>query len=183
MPWLRIDDTFVHHPKFEGWPPARRWAWMELMSYCARYSTGGRIPNDLSILPRSVSESLLNHAEIAGWIDRDSSGDRWVHDWPKYNPADPTKAQRQAKWRAKRNGRVDTNVDTEISTPTSTEPSTSRVGARARPVPYPSPKDLASLEGDLDHSEQTTETIELDNLEDHAIAELARLQHAAAKGT
>lgn len=148
MSWVRTDDSFCQHPKFEGWPPARRWAWLEVMHYCARYQTGGRIPNDLSLLPRFCTKSLVNAAEKSGWVDRDSDGDLWIHDWEKYNPTDPTKAERQAKWRAKRNGQVDVAVDKSPSTQPSTKPSTSR----AR---LPSPKNTSrSTEGsDLPVSE------------------------------
>lgn len=138
MSWLRTDDAFCHHPKFEGWSKTKRWDWLEVMHYCARYQTGGRIPNDLNLLPKSGTETLLTLAEKSGWIDRDSDGDRWIHDWKKYNPTDPTKAERQAKWRASRNGSVDSDVDSDVDKSTSTESSTSR--ARL-PSPTPTSKE------------------------------------------
>jgi hypothetical protein len=84
--WLRLDDGFTKHPKFEGWTPAARWAWLEVMEYCARYETRGRIPTDLDLLPRSVTKQLLAKAEAAGWCDRDENGALWVHNWDEFNP-------------------------------------------------------------------------------------------------
>lgn len=69
MAWLRLDDGFTKHPKFSGWTVREKWAWLEVMEYCARYSTGGVIPNDLSIMPRSTTQELLGKAIASGWID------------------------------------------------------------------------------------------------------------------
>lgn len=86
MSWLRLDDGFTKHPKFKGWTVAQKWAWLEVMEYCARYETGGRIPvEDLSLMPRSTTNQLLRKAEISGLIDRADDGGMVVHDWPIYN--------------------------------------------------------------------------------------------------
>lgn len=86
MAWLRVDDGFTKHPKFEGWTPAQRWAWLETMEYCARYRTGGRIPTDLSLLPRSVTLGFLTRAEKAGWCSVGVDGALWINDWEAFNP-------------------------------------------------------------------------------------------------
>jgi hypothetical protein len=109
--WLRTDDQFTEHPKFEGWSEAECWQWFRVMNYCARYETEGRIPSDLRLLPRSVTRNLLKKAEFSRLCDRHEDGSLWVHNWEKYNPKDSTKAARQARWRANRNGRVDDDVD------------------------------------------------------------------------
>lgn len=88
MAWLRLDDGYTKHPKFEGWTVVQRWAWLEVMEYCARYSTGGRIPSDLSLMPRSTTPALLHKALDSGWIDVREDGSRWVHDWEIYNPSE-----------------------------------------------------------------------------------------------
>lgn len=85
MSWLRLDDGFTQHPKLAGWTPAQKWAWLEVLSYCARYQTGGRIPADLSLMPRSVTAALLGRAEHSGLIDRADDSGKVVHDWPIYN--------------------------------------------------------------------------------------------------
>ena len=105
MSWLRLDDAFAQHPKFEGWPAGQRWAFLELMLYCAKYKTEGRVPRDLTLLPRAVTQKVLGAAEEAGWLDRDESGDLWIHDFAFYNPSDSTNAERQRRHRErKRNG-------------------------------------------------------------------------------
>lgn len=94
MAWLRLDDGFTKHPKFEGWKPAERWAWLEVMEYCARYRTRGRIPTDESLLPRSVTRQLLEKAERSGWCERrpesgspsGSPEPLWINDFDLYNP-------------------------------------------------------------------------------------------------
>lgn len=92
MSWLRLDDRFTQHPKFEGWTIPERWAWLEVMQYCARYETRGRIPEDLTLLPRSTTAKLLDKALAAGWCERHDSGSGtgnhalWINDWDEYNP-------------------------------------------------------------------------------------------------
>lgn len=114
MSWLRIDDGFTKHPKFEGWPPTAKWAWLEVMEYCARYRTQGRIPTDLNLLPRSVTQNLINRAHKSGWCTTGTDGAQWVNDWTTYNPTDPTKAERQARWRKNRDTNGDTHVDGDV---------------------------------------------------------------------
>lgn len=87
--WLRLDDGFTKHPKFAGWTTGQKWAWLEVMEYCARYETRGLIPVDLSIMPRSTTPGLLKKALAAGWIDVSEDGQKWVHDWEFYNPSGP----------------------------------------------------------------------------------------------
>lgn len=87
MAWLRVDDGFTKHPKFERWTPAQRWAWLEVMEYCARYRTAGRVPNDLTLLPRSTTPTLLQRAEKSGWCERLDDGYLWINDWETYNPS------------------------------------------------------------------------------------------------
>ena len=86
MAWLRLDDGFTKHPKFEGWSVSEKWAWLEVMEYCARYETNGRIPVDLTLMPRSTTPRLLAKAESAGWVDVHEDGSKWVHDWAEFNP-------------------------------------------------------------------------------------------------
>jgi hypothetical protein len=87
MSWLRLDDGFTKHPKFSGWTAAQKWAWLEVMEYCARYETGGRIPHDLGVMPRSTTTSLLERASQAGLLDRADDGGLVIHDWLIYNGA------------------------------------------------------------------------------------------------
>jgi hypothetical protein len=124
--WLRLDDNFAQHPKFEGWLAPQRWAFLELMLWCAKYRTKGRVSTDLTLLPRSVSARLLGQAEAAGWLDRDELGTLWIHDWEKYNPTDSTGAERQRKHRERN---AESNADSVTDAVTETVTVT---GPRAR---------------------------------------------------
>jgi hypothetical protein len=151
--WLRTDDGFTSHPKFEGWKPAEKWAFLELMHYCARYRTQGRIPNDLTLLPRSVTPKLLERAATSGWIDR-RNGSAWIHDWEVYNPRDATAADRMRRHRSRhREGTNKTGGDDDDSsrarnagrnamrnsavTESQRPPARARARAGSRPVPSP----------------------------------------------
>lgn len=85
LSWLRIDDGFARHSKFAGWPAARKWAWLELLCDCAQRETSGFVTDDLALLPRAVTKSLLTHAEKAGLLDRLDDDRLRVHDWLIYN--------------------------------------------------------------------------------------------------
>lgn len=85
MSWLRLDDGFGEHPKFDGWTIAQRWAWLEVLLYCARRETEGRIP-DVRLLPRNVTPALLERALASGLADRHDDESLHVHDWKIYNP-------------------------------------------------------------------------------------------------
>lgn len=166
MAWLRLDDGFTKHPKFEGWSPAQRWAWLEVMEYCARYTTRGRIPTDLGLLPRSTTAGLLAKAEASGWCARDASGALWINDWSLYNAS--TVEERVAAYLAKNPDATANDVQRNVggkreivlaaintyrfpngsptvppSVPTGGSlPGTESVHARVLPVP--SPKELSS---------------------------------------
>ena len=135
MSWLRLDDGFTHHPKFNGWRLSQRWAFLEIMEYCARYDTCGKIPKDLSLLPKTSTETLLKLAEKSGWIDLDSDGNRVIHDFLKYNPKDPGKAARQARWRANRRHPVDDHVDANVDEEKRLHEASLARGTRPRTVP------------------------------------------------
>jgi hypothetical protein len=164
MAWLRIDDGFTSHPKFAGWSADERWAFLELMSYCARYRTRGKVPEDSSLLPRKVGVRLLKKAEDSGWIER-KNGARFIHDWDVYNPADPTAAERKRRQRD-RDKTVTADRDNGV---TVTPP---RARARAR-VPVPSPR-----ERDKSLSQDVTLTDEIESEIDEAARRQAWVDRA-----
>jgi len=133
MAWLRLDDGFAGHRKLEGWSVGQKWAWLELLLWCAHHRTSGRVPADLAQLPRSVTRSLLNRAEASGLLDL-REGELWVHDWELYNPKDATGAQRSERYRRRHASDRDANRDATV---------TSRAGARGDPTPPldPTPED------------------------------------------
>lgn len=134
MSWLRIDDGFDTHPKLLELTEQQRWRWTRVLIHCARHRTQGHVKTsvlrDLGLgraIEKLLSIDLLEQNGESGYL---------VHDWHDYAPKDPTKAERQARWRAKQASTetrlVDEEVDEQIVH--------SRVDAPARPV-LSSPKD------------------------------------------
>lgn len=141
MAWLRLDDGFATHPKIAALTDRELRIWLRVLCYCSQHQdpTVDRITIQVvSGLTLKVIRKLIE----VGLLD-ESGGDYEVHDWLVYAPKDPTGADRQAKWRARRNADrngtsnglrngVERYADRD-------ETVTSRAGARARPRPVPSP--------------------------------------------
>jgi hypothetical protein len=132
MAWLRIDDAFDAHPKILALgTDQRRFTWIRILVYTCRYRSDQIPPNITHTIPKATAKFLSDCIEI-GLIDVTEDGLNVVHDWDDYQAGDPKKAARQRRWRnADVDADVDANVDGHVDA--------SRVGARARPVPYPSP--------------------------------------------
>jgi hypothetical protein len=140
MSWLRIDDNFPQHPKFEGWRAVDKWSWLEMMAYCARFSTGGRIPSDPQLWPRSVTQKLLDLALISGWIDERVDG-LWIHDFELYNPSHSAGAERARRYRERKKLAAERDVtrDAERDDDRDASRDAFRAGAGARVRPRPVP--------------------------------------------
>lgn len=78
MGWVRLDDEFYDHPKFEAAGPLGIALWTAALGYCNRKLSDGK-------LPRSVMRRLLDFDEVAWkvWVS-DAAGGRW-----EYRDADP----------------------------------------------------------------------------------------------
>jgi hypothetical protein len=115
MSWLKLDDRFAQHPKLTQLSRSDRWTWVEILCYCARYETDGFVPETLKEAVPKASADYLNRAYELGLLDLTSDGEESlfrIHDWTVYNPRDPLKSERQARWRRrKRDGDVDAPVD------------------------------------------------------------------------
>ncbi len=114
MPWLRLDDKFVRHPKITRLVRNDRWTWLEVLCYCAEYKTEGFIPDTIrEVVPKATGPFLERCHQLALLdLAEHEHATYCVHDWSEYNPKDPTKAERQARWRSKKiDGAVDTRVD------------------------------------------------------------------------
>ena len=149
MTWLRIDDGFPQHPKIVQLTRTERWAWLEILAYCARYRTQGFVTSGVREAVSAATPRLLTKMAELRLLDVVDGG--WkVHDWNDYNPLDATAAERQRRYRD-RNADRDTTV-TDTVTPTVTSDVTRNdsdrnenvtvTAPRARasaPVPVPSP--------------------------------------------
>jgi hypothetical protein len=104
--WLRLDDGFTQHPKILALGgPAQRWVWLEILEYCARYKTRGKVPRNIADAVPRATRALLARAVEVGLLTettQDKSCAFLVHDWAKYNPPDPTGAERVARHRARK---------------------------------------------------------------------------------
>jgi hypothetical protein len=87
MPWLRVDDGFTDHPKIVALgTPGRRWTWLRILSYTARYRSAVIPAGIRQIVPEATAKYLGEAVDI-GLIDRAADGTLTVHDWLIYNGA------------------------------------------------------------------------------------------------
>jgi hypothetical protein len=146
MSWLRLDDRFDQHPKFAGWTFGEKWAWLQVMLYCARYETRGRLPTDLSLMPRTTTQRLLNKAVESGWLESQEDGALWVHDWAIYNPS-PDAERMRVRRAAERIANTSPN-DSRTNDRTNGEQNRTPRARASAPVPVPSPEALRASSGD-----------------------------------
>jgi hypothetical protein len=140
MAWLRIDDKFGQHPKVLALSDREFRIHITTLCYCAEYGTDGVIPKSafrqLSITNRIVSRffSLELWEEI--------NGELRIHDFRKFNPIDPTSAERKARFRQGNTLQQERNGNAQ-----GTDEEQERNGPRGRahaPVPVPSLTDNPS---------------------------------------
>lgn len=144
MAWLRLDDGFPQHPKLVELTPAERWTWVEVLAYCARYKTQGKVARSVREAVPRASAKMLDRFAAVGLLDKSEGG--WeVHDWAEFNPADPTAADRMRRHRNRNQSR---NGDrNEVRNSGVTEPSPrARASGRGPSRPYVSnpPNPLAT---------------------------------------
>jgi hypothetical protein len=133
MSWLRLDDRFATNTKVSALPRADRWAWVELLCYCALNSPTGRVPPAIVEHLKYVTPALLERCRNVGLIDTDEHGVDHVHDWAVYNPKDRTQAERAKNYRDRhRDEQRDANRDASRD-----ERHAPYAGTRARSRPVP----------------------------------------------
>lgn len=85
MAWLRIDDGFADHPKIvQLGKPEQRWTWLEVLTYCARQRTAGKVPAGINDVIRRATPAFLKRCVAVGLLD-EKDGALSVHDWDIYN--------------------------------------------------------------------------------------------------
>jgi hypothetical protein len=136
VPWLRLDDKFARHPKIVQLSDREFRVHIRVLCYCAEYRTEGALPasiwTEITGLTRAMGDRFL---EIGLWQKKRTNAALSVHDFNKYNPKDPTAADRMVRYRKRQRDGAVTDGDTET---------VSRAGARG-PVPSPRSDDLRSL--------------------------------------
>jgi hypothetical protein len=133
MSWLRLDDDFASHPKIAALTDRQFRVWMRVLCYCGKHQD----PTVDRVAIREVkgltSRSVLRFAQLE-LLDK-SGRDYEVHDWPLYQPKDTTGAERQARWRARRNAASNNPRNGERNDSDRDENVTSRADAHARSRP------------------------------------------------
>ena len=131
MAWLRIDDGFAAHPKIAALSDKDLRVWLRVLCYCAKHSdpTVDRVTRqEVPGLTRQVCDRFIG-LELLDVED----GSLVIHDWVEYQPRDATGAERQARWRAKRNGSRNGSRNGDVDGADRYESVTSRAGTRACP--------------------------------------------------
>lgn len=157
MAWLKIDDGFTQHPKIVALTRGDRWTWLEVLTYCARYRTGGHVPSAIAEVVRGATPAFLERCFELRLLDPSATGDDGyeVHDWVIHNGGSITeKVQRYLEYHPDASAnevhrevggsralvlaevaRIQGNAGTDAGTKPGTETGTSRARVRARPVP------------------------------------------------
>ncbi|HEV8639426.1 MAG TPA: hypothetical protein VG370_34895 [Chloroflexota bacterium] len=144
MPWGRWDDQLYDNGKVMSFSDKAYRLWGNSISYANRHHTHGYLTEDQALyLVRAIKGTRRTIAELVakrGW-DRDGDGYA-IHDFAQYNDkADPTAADRAARYRA--NGRAGRDAhpdgDRDASVTATVTPSQSDRDARHDPVPVPVP--------------------------------------------
>lgn len=87
MGWLRLDDGFADHRKLVALKTdQRRWTWLRLLIYTARYRTP-IIPGDIGDVVAGATPKFLGDCRKIGLLDDGEDGDYLVHDWYDYQPS------------------------------------------------------------------------------------------------
>jgi HNH endonuclease len=91
MPWIRLDDDYIYHPKFTVLSDRAFRLWHEGMAYCRKLLTDGFIPEAATKKFRyssrkAVTELLKPISETVSALWFDTTGGFQVHDYLQWNP-------------------------------------------------------------------------------------------------
>lgn len=104
MAWVRIDDGMALHPKVLALSLEDRWRFVEVLLYCSRYRTDGRVSDAIltqvfRVSDKRTTSRITRRLHAAGLLDEDDEG--WtVHDYLEYQPsreADDERRRAQAE--------------------------------------------------------------------------------------
>lgn len=111
MSWLRMDDHFPMNGKLGELSDAELRALLALWAYCSRRQNDGvffdrELKHAIYATPRGPRRVTAKHLERFCELSLVvPDGDVFVvNDWRKYQPKDPTSAERQRAWRERHEG-------------------------------------------------------------------------------
>jgi hypothetical protein len=149
--WVKIDDNFATHWKFQEASPEAIKFYIAALCYCARYLTDGQID------PKRVegqaqvkfTKPLLRSLLKLDLLEQREDGTFWIHDYLEYNPSrehvlagQKANAERQERWRKGRRNAVTNGVSNALVTAPRPVPLNTYARAsqrRAQPVDKPTP--------------------------------------------
>jgi hypothetical protein len=96
MPWVRIDENAMDHPKIGALPDGAFRLWVQALAYCQKHLTDGYVSDQAIRAMRAFSPKRRCDLERAGLWDRAESGIH-VHDYLVWNESrDTVTAKRDA---------------------------------------------------------------------------------------
>jgi hypothetical protein len=103
MPWVRIDDHAMEHPKVAGLPDGAFRLWVAGLSYCQKYLTDGFI-SDVALRGLRAFTPKRRGELLAAGLWRDAQGGITVHDYLDWNDsrAHVLSSREQARERLKK---------------------------------------------------------------------------------
>lgn len=96
MPWVRIDENIIDHPKFIALTPPAFWLWVEGLTYCQKHLTDGHVPRPVLRGMRHYSPSAMKLLSAVLVPNKgplwhvDPNGDIRVHDYLEHNDSRET---------------------------------------------------------------------------------------------
>jgi hypothetical protein len=102
--WLRLDDGFAEHPKIVELTDRELRIWLRTLCYCSRAQDPSIDRFTLETVP-GLTPNFVSKLVSLRLVDPIENGHE-IHDWIKYQPKDKTGAERQARWRGRRNGKA-----------------------------------------------------------------------------
>lgn len=84
MPWVRIDENALEHPKIGGLPDGAFRLWVQALAYCQKFLTDGYVPDHAVRSLLAYSPRRRAALERTGLWDAAESGIR-VHDYLEWN--------------------------------------------------------------------------------------------------
>ncbi len=133
MKWIRLQTSYLDHPKTVDLPPSSVVLHLAILLYCMEQRTLGLITEGAVRTRRCYSRKSLQLLLDRGLLHACAEG-YTVHDWQQWNLSDSTAAERQRRHRARLASR-DKSVTDTVTRPVTNRDETvtlARADARAR---------------------------------------------------
>jgi hypothetical protein len=103
MAWVRLDDSFLDHPKFARIDAHALRAWLRALCFCNRHGTGGFVSNEvlarIGVTLRIRTALTKIHPPYRSGLWEEADGGVRIHDYGEYQLSDDLRAKRAAAGR------------------------------------------------------------------------------------